>query len=298
MRSDFAELVFTRDPPVCVRSLDCHEIGRFFSTTGTLDARVEDILRSYAFIYSWLGADDQHFRTNLQSRYTGELRVFPFRPPSLTVHIADYYLSSFSEGCPVPVTPAIPLLPQALAWRRRFWSEHGLAGERVLALAPGSGARSKNWPLSFFQAVAQWWKERTGGKVLVLWGPAEEDRMMEPVHWEECHVFRGLNLGRLTALQAACDLYLGNDSGTSHLAAALGVPTVVVFGPTDPAQWRPRGKHVWIVSENLACSPCGLSASRSCGHRRCLTELGSHRVAGILEGILSEGLLDKVQRQL
>ncbi|HEX9879497.1 MAG TPA: glycosyltransferase family 9 protein [Candidatus Binatia bacterium] len=294
MRSDFADLVFPREPAVSVRSLDCHEIGRLFSVPEVLDARIVENLQSYEFIYSWLGAEDRGFRSNLESHYRGELRILPFRPKSFSAHIADYYFSGLADGDSAPEAPAIALQPAEVAWRRALWGERRLAGKKVIALAPGSGAGSKNWPLAYFEAVAQWWVERTGGKVLVLWGPAELDHMAEPGHWKETHVVHGLSLGRLAALLAGCDLYLGNDSGTSHLAAAVGVPTVVLFGPTDPVQWRPRGKRVWILGVDLACSPCGLSVSRSCNHRRCLAGLSPERVENLLEGILAERLLDKV----
>ncbi len=63
------------------------------------------------------------------------------------------------------------------------------------------------------------------------------------------HVLRNLDLPLVAAIISRSGLFIGNDSGITHMAAALGIPTVAVFGPTDPAVWAPRGKSVCIVRE-------------------------------------------------
>jgi ADP-heptose:LPS heptosyltransferase len=80
-------------------------------------------------------------------------------------------------------------------------------------------------------------------------------------------------LGQLAALIAASDLYVGNDSGVSHLAAAVRVRTIALFGPSDIEQWAPRGTRVTIVRNPVYCSPCETSAMKNCPHRCCLTAL-------------------------
>lgn len=132
-----------------------------------------------------------------------------------------------------------------------------------------------------------------GGKVLVILGPAEEASKAEAMAGEYAVVVRHLELGQVVPLLARCDLYLGNDSGVTHLAAAIGVRTVALFGPTDPVQWRPRGKSVTVITRGVECSPCGVSTMRSCAHRKCLSRLNPETVIGLLEGMVAEGLLDK-----
>jgi len=69
-------------------------------------------------------------------------------------------------------------------------------------------------------------------------------------------VVGGLDLAKLAALIRRCDLYLGNDSGVTHLASALGVATVALFGPTDPVKYGPFDSRDRIVRLGLVCSPC------------------------------------------
>jgi ADP-heptose:LPS heptosyltransferase len=66
-----------------------------------------------------------------------------------------------------------------------------------------------------------------------------------------CIDLQCLELPLLAAILSQCHLFIGNDSGITHLAAALGVPTIALFGPTDPYVWGPRGKKVFIARENL-----------------------------------------------
>ncbi|HEY1267129.1 MAG TPA: glycosyltransferase family 9 protein, partial [Candidatus Binatia bacterium] len=109
------------------------------------------------------------------------------------------------------------------------------------------------------------------GKVSVVLGPAEDD---EYTYWAaHAAVARGLGLGQLAALLSMADVYIGNDSGVTHLAAAGGVKTIALFGPTDPVEWAPRGSNVEIITLQVECSPCERPAMKSCRHRKCLTAL-------------------------
>jgi ADP-heptose:LPS heptosyltransferase len=67
---------------------------------------------------------------------------------------------------------------------------------------------------------------------------------------------------------------VGNDSGITHMAAALGVPTVAIFGPSDPRVWSPRGKRVTVVRSKIACSPCSQEKFFDCQEIECLKKVG------------------------
>ncbi len=109
----------------------------------------------------------------------------------------------------------------------------------TVALAPGSGSPSKNWPLSSWTSLS---KELVGHGRPVAWivGPAECD-MQVPAGIAS---WRSLPLPALAGRLARAALYIGNDSGVSHLAAAAGCPCLVLFGRTDPDVWAPRGARV------------------------------------------------------
>jgi ADP-heptose:LPS heptosyltransferase len=108
---------------------------------------------------------------------------------------------------------------------------------------PGSGSPSKNWPVERFIELSQALKA-AGHRVLWVRGPAEGDF---PAAASGFEVFDRPPLGALSAALACSGLFVGNDSGVSHLAAAVGAPTVALFGPTSDVVWRPDGPKVVTV---------------------------------------------------
>jgi ADP-heptose:LPS heptosyltransferase len=268
--SEFADLV---SPAVSVGSLERYEIHRLFVPGAAQEKRLRDFFGAYSSIFSWMGSGQSAFVRELASVSQGRAAVFPFQPDQKRMHQADYYLACVGQPSPGTSIPEIPLKPEALAWCEGYWREHFLSGKQVIALAPGSGARQKNWPAGSFRAVADWWRQRPRGAVIVLLGPVEEERGDYTALGRGAVLVGGLNLGQLAALLARSDLYLGNDSGVSHLAAALGVVSLVLFGPSSVDQWAPRGKHVTVVSQNAECAPCAAPIMKSCPHRKCLTTL-------------------------
>jgi ADP-heptose:LPS heptosyltransferase len=150
-------------------------------------------------------------------------------------------------------------------------------------MAPGSGAREKNWPLAYFTVIGRWWRERAGGAVVVLLGPVERERGGFEQFPEDFVVVRDVSLAQAAALMARSDLYIGNDSGMTHLAAAVGAPTVAIFGPSDPRQWAPRGVKVSVLSLAVACSPCKMAVMKTCPHHQCLIDFSPSKIIAELE---------------
>jgi heptosyltransferase-2 len=124
---------------------------------------------------------------------------------------------------------------------------------------------------------------REGAEILLLGGNAERPFFEE--------IGRGLgaallgdtgscSAAGLAAAIEACDVVVSNDSGPAHLAAALGRPLVVLFGPTAASRWAPRGKAVRVLSENLSCSPCSNHGGDRCpiGTHACLEGIPVMRV--------------------
>jgi len=83
-------------------------------------------------------------------------------------------------------------------------------------------------------------------------------------------VARNMPIVKLAALVSRAGLFIGNDSGCSHLAAALGVPTLALFGPTDPLSWAPRGEKAFWLQGKTDCAPCTPATQRTCQRQRCL----------------------------
>jgi ADP-heptose:LPS heptosyltransferase len=97
-----------------------------------------------------------------------------------------------------------------------------------------------------------------------------------------------LPLDELAAILKQCSLYVGNDSGITHLAAAVGTPVVALFGPTDPGVWGPRGKCVSILYGKTDCSPCSREKMHECIEQICLEQLSLEEVYGKVKDLMQD----------
>ncbi len=150
----------------------------------------------------------------------------------------------------------------------------------LVAVHPGSGGR-KNWPLERFFEIARQLTDRFAARLVFLAGPAEGDEMQEKIR-QFCRAngiqfIEHSDLNVIAAIVARADLYIGNDSGISHLAAAAGTPAIVVFGPTDPVVWAPPYRHAVVMTNGAACSPCGEMA-KTCMDQHCLSALSAEEI--------------------
>jgi hypothetical protein len=162
--------------------------------------------------------------------------------PPIGVHAADH-LASAAGACESPAVPRIELRDDLRARGRERLREIDIdPDDRVIALHPGAGSPAKRWPA---ERWARLWRELSApGQPVIVCGPADERAAHDLAARMPAPVLRDLPLVELAAALCACSALLGHDSGVSHLAAALGVPTLALFGPTDPARWAPRGPSV------------------------------------------------------
>ena len=124
----------------------------------------------------------------------------------------------------------------------------GNSSESLIALHPGSGSETKNWPIEKWKKLGEqlFSTDRT---VLVVAGEADEERFRQlkttwkgkPVRFE-----KDLALPHLAALLET-SLFIGHDSGVSHIAAAAGARSILLYGPTDPAVWAPANENVTVL---------------------------------------------------
>ena len=122
-----------------------------------------------------------------------------------------------------------------------------------ILLHPGSGSPRKNWPLkNFFQLADMLYKK--GQQTTFLCGPAEQ-KMIPDIERSGHALYTGDDLVDFAMLLEQSGGCIGNDSGIGHLSAYLGVPTVALFGPTDPDQWRPIGTAVSVVQADTGYAP-------------------------------------------
>jgi len=182
--------------------------------------------------------------------------------------------ASLPQSWPLPEL-AVPAAASA-AWRR----SRGLNGDArpVVALAPGAVGPSKRWPASAYAALAQRLLA-DGAAVWVLGGPVEKALAAEIVGDTGARDLTSLDLRDAIFALASATAVISNDSGLLHVAAALGTPTIGIFGPTSPWHWAPLNPLAAVLETRsaLECRPCHKPVCRL-GHHRCMREIGVDEV--------------------
>ena len=173
-------------------------------------------------------------------------RLMPARSrdpvPPTGVHAARWALEAVADLVAAGdlVQPPISVTSEA---HRRAEPLVARLGPGFLAIHPGSGSPAKSWPRERFRALAD--ALAPGDEpVLVVEGPADRQAAAVFDDHPRAVFARSLELATLGALLAQARLLIGNDSGVAHLAAAFGAACLVLFGPTDPREWRPIGPRV------------------------------------------------------
>ncbi len=130
----------------------------------------------------------------------------------------------------------------------------------LLGLGPGAVyGGAKRWPPERFARIGDWASENWGARVLVMGSGMEQDickRLCRLMTHEPVNLCGRTSLGEAMGLISRCHMFVSNDSGLMHMAAALRIPTVAVFGSTDPVATGPRGANVRVVRHETACAPC------------------------------------------
>lgn len=188
-------------------------------------------------------------------------------PVDRQVHETAYYLRMLHRaGLAVAppdsgLTPELRLDPRDRAWAQEFLAQKGLAGARLLGLAPGAAfGPAKCWPAERFAATAQTLLRDDFDAVLLFGSPGEAATTSQVAAGlsgaRVIDLAGATSLGQALALLDRLALFITNDSGLMHAAAALGAPTLAVFGSTNPVTTAPRGPWVELARASLECSPC------------------------------------------
>jgi heptosyltransferase-2 len=212
------------------------------------------------------------------------------RPGEIPRHQRFYYLELLKRAKLIPAyeTDSVIRLngmaAAALQGRER-WQEAGIEGA-VVGVSPGAAyGGAKRWLPEWFAEAAVAVARGRGAQVGVF-GSREEAEICELVcqkvraEGQACVNFAGrTTLAEFIEMAAACEVFLTNDSGPMHIASALGIPTVAVFGATDERATGPTGEQSRVVREPVECSPCLL---RECPiDHRCMTRVTAERVAQV-----------------
>jgi len=261
-----------------VRCLDSAELHRLFVEPSKLDLADWDplihVFADYAWIVSFLGEPHSNFEQNLifttNCSHSAEIITLPLKPPDgSTQHVTDFYVQQFALESGLSAekikTPAENVLIRVTEGDRDGGVElldHNDVDleKKLIVIHPGSGGRGKCWHLDNFLTIAAELRSKDY-EVLFLLGPAEEERLgrkeMARIQ-ETARCLGSLSLTQVVAILSGADAFVGNDSGVTHLAAAMGLRTFAMFGPTDPALYKPVGRALTVFRDtesNFAQKP-------------------------------------------
>ncbi len=229
--------------------------------------------RPHAKEFSWLFSDERVPLDGPVSRFERAARLARVLCPKLTMRRPDLQ----------PLPEDVEAAGEELA---------GLDASRepIVALHPGSSGFGafKRWPAPRYGALAKMLRDGIRAGVLVTWGADERELAEEVIASSDGAAELAPatpTAGRLIEFLRRCDLLIAGDTGPLHIAAIVGTPVVPVFGPKDPAIYRPYGDRCIVVREDVPCSPC---EKRRCGDMICMTRLQPEKVYAAAERQLAE----------
>jgi ADP-heptose:LPS heptosyltransferase len=241
------------------------ESARFSGLYGAPSGRLKEWIAAYDTVLLLTVSPEPAGR--LKQWFTGSvIRIQPRPAADRPVHTAVHLTAQLARHG-LAGTAAPP-------WRDL---RHENADENRVILHPGAGSPKKRWPANRFFEVSRRLAAAGLSPVFFL-GPAETD-LEDPVRRQGWPLFSTDDLPRLAAFLRGAGGFVGNDSGVSHLAAYVGLPTVAVFGPTDPARWAPLGRaSVAVSARGLPCRPCFEDPAAECRSLECLSAVSVERI--------------------
>jgi heptosyltransferase-2 len=162
-------------------------------------------------------------------------------------------------------------------------------GDKIIGINPGATyGPAKQWPLDRYAHLADNIQAFTKGRVIIFGGPNDKDlgeKISQEMHHCPIDLSGKTSLGEAMALIEKCDLFITNDSGLMHVAAALDVPLVAVFGSTNSVTTGPLSQNSRIVQVPLECSPC-LRPECPKGHLNCMEQISVEIVFNVVKEML------------
>jgi heptosyltransferase-2 len=225
-----------------VQSIESRALACFFARGGQLSEDLADYFSEFDIIVSYLYDPDLVFQSNVALCTGAQFIAGPHRPDETgnasasQVFLKPLERLAIFDADPIPRLglPAVVPVPGQVA------------------LHPGSGSESKNWPEEKWAGLLEMIASTTPFSVVLVGGEAEGaklQRLAATFPPARLRVAQSVPLAELAALLASCASFVGHDSGISHLAAAVGLPCVILWGHTNERIWRPPGGKILLLQD-------------------------------------------------
>jgi hypothetical protein len=247
------------------------DLAALLSGAEQLPVRLLKLLRRCNRVVGWLADHDGALRATLE--HLGIRLIALESPvPRAGVHQSARFLSVLNETPASLGPPARLAVPEELrqAGATALRAAGVQEGQEYVLCHPGSGSAHKCVRPDIITEVLRGFRLRDIMPVIVG-GPADEAAVerIKALGVRDIPVIHNQSLATMAGILAQASVFVGHDSGLTHLAGALRIPTVAIFGPTDPAQWAPLGDHVAAVT-GPACTCSGWELVRACDAKSCL----------------------------
>jgi ADP-heptose:LPS heptosyltransferase len=230
-----------------VQSIEARAMAGFFARNGDLSQDLADYFSEFDLIISYLYDPDQIFKTNVRRVTRAQFISAPHRPDeNLEVHATEVFLKPL-EQLAIFQADATPRLEVKKAF------EATAGSGRWLAVHPGSGSEKKNWPEAKWLELLPELMKTTTLHLLLVGGEAERgrlERLAAALPPTRIKLMKSAPLPELAKWLAACVGFIGHDSGISHLAAAVGLRSLILWGDSVETIWRPRAQQMTILRDS------------------------------------------------
>lgn len=217
------------------------------------------------------------------------------KPRGAEVHNVEFNLDALRRiGVPIVTTSLLfPLSSSDVAFADNVAAELQLTDAVIIGINPGTNRPTERWPAEKFSELGKLASKQLNARVLVFWGPGERalaENIVSAIG-QRASIAPPTTLKQLGALFRKCSVVVSNDSGPMHIAAAVGVPTVGIFGPVNPRLQGPYGERTASVTNHrLNCLGCNYDKHCPIGNM-CMTELEAKTVLAAVERLLDTSLM-------
>jgi heptosyltransferase-2 len=224
------------------RSIEARALAGFFARKGNLDPELSLYFEGVSLVISYLYDPDEFFKLNFGRVSKAQFIQAAHRPNELeSTHATDVFLKPLEQLAIFDVDrePRLKIEPEKEIL------------EACIAVHPGSGSEKKNWSVEHWTVLIRDLAERGEGRIMVVGGEADADRLAQlrlNLIGRNIEFLQERSLLKTARALSGCKGFIGHDSGITHLACALNLPALVLWGPSKQQIWRPLSAKARVIS--------------------------------------------------